>query len=235
MPIDHVEFVESWYERLVSRTNEKEILPEAVLSHLSEQRYGSCLEIGLGTAPIFAQRLVDRFDTYRIIEKRPLKITLPKNASFIESDWESYEGLERYDVIIASHVIYYFREKNQAIQKMFERLKPGGRIFIVVNGKDSDYGSLKEAFSRLIGQPYRFTYDEVKDILRKESYSEHSVSSAVGFQSAEDLFETLRLSFDQYPEEYEVHKPELLAYFRDHLVADRLMINQVIFEVRKNS
>ena len=232
MPLERVEFIESWYERLVSRTNEKEVLPKAVSDLLQQSRYDSCLEIGLGTAPVFAEKLADRFGAYKIIEKRSLDVALPKNASLILSDWESYDGSDHYDVIIASHVIYYFRNKKQAVEKILEHLRPQGRAFIVVNGKDGDYGPLKEAFSTMVGQPYRFTYDELKDILRGKKYSEHAISSTVIFDSPEDLFETLRLSFDQYPHEYEDNKDRFLEYISKHLSNKVFTINQVIFEIQ---
>lgn len=234
MPLERVEFIESWYERLVSRTNEKYLLPEAIRSCLGSENFESCLEIGLGTSPVFANRLADLFKRYAVLEKRRTAMSLPPNASLVVGDWESWEERGRYDVILASHVVYYFRDKYKAIQKMIESLTPNGRLFIVVNGKDGDYGPLKEAFSDMVGLPYRFTYDEVKDILKDAEYREHVVPSTVAFNSVDDLFETMRLSFDQYPEEYEAFKPQIIDYFRGSLKEHCLTINQRIFEVQKS-
>lgn len=230
MPITEVEFVESWYEKLVSRTNEKDVLPEAIRSLLVPKHFGSCLEIGLGTAPVFANRLADLFEKYIVVEKRPLSSTLFPRITLVTRDWESY-GSEKHDIIIASHVIYYFRDKKRAVEKILDSLVPGGRAFIVVNGKDGDYGPLKQAFSQMSNHLYKFTYDELKEILTGKEYQEHTAPTSVNFASSEDLFETLRLSFDQYPEEYEALKPQMLAYFDRELQGKDLVINQKIFEV----
>lgn len=234
MPLSHVSFMADWYDRLVSRTNEKMILPDAIQSLLPSP-HASCLEIGLGTSPFFASKLGSLFSRYVIVEKEIDLDVVPEGIEFVKIDWESFETDERFDVIIASHVLYYFRDKKAAVEKMLEHLTENGRVLFVVNGKDGDYGPLKNAFSNLSGYPYVFTYDELTAILEGVPYEEVSVPSTVAFSSPEDLFETLRLSFDQYPEEYETHKSELLRYFKDTLPNGTFTINQKIFAAKRRT
>ncbi len=234
MPLDRVEFIPSWYDRLVSRTNEKAILPEAIRQFAKQHDAQSCLEIGLGTSPFFANRLKDLFPRYLIVEKQTEAMALPSGAEIVKDDWEHFVTDEKFDVIIASHVIYYFQDKQAGVNKIIDHLTLTGSAFIVVNGKDGDYGPLKNAFSTIVGHPYSFTYDQLKKILEGNTYTEHSVASTVAFSSPEDLFETLRLSFDQYPEEYELHKQEILAYFQSSLKDGIFTINQKVFEVTKS-
>ncbi len=231
MPIEHVDFIEQWYDRLVARTNEKTILPDAIAEIIGQEQHQSCLEIGLGTAPVFANKLADRFQRYTIVEKHIDAMGLPQNTTFLKTDWESCELNTQYDVILASHVMHYFRNKPDAIQKILNHLTPNGIAIIVVNGKDADYGPLKQAFSRIIQHPYSFTYDELVSILGNRPYQEHSYSSTIAFSTPEDLFETLRLSFDQYPEEYEENKTAMLTYFANALPQNIFTINQKIFVV----
>ena len=49
-------------------------------------------------------------------------------------------------MIIASHVIYYFKDKKKAFEKIFSHLKEGGRDFFVVNGKE--YGPFENTQDR---------------------------------------------------------------------------------------
>jgi len=63
--LQQVEFKEDWYEKLINSTNEKDILVSKI-SELIGNDVESCLEIGLGTSPYFAQKLSDKFDRYTI-------------------------------------------------------------------------------------------------------------------------------------------------------------------------
>jgi SAM-dependent methyltransferase len=233
MPLEKVTFMADWYERLVSRTNEKIILPQKIREFAQETRATNCLEIGLGTSPVFAIALCDIFDHYLIIEKENITPELPPKVTIAHENWESFSTTERFDVIIASHVMYYFDDKARGVEKIIETLSPNGKAYIVVNGRDGDYGPLKTFFSEQISHPYTFTYDELKKILHGRKYTEHSVSSTIKYSSPEDLFETLRLSFDQYPDEYEHEKVAMIKFF-SNLNSRPFTINQKIFEVIKD-
>jgi len=198
-----VEFNLNWYKRLLEGTNEKEVLVSKIASFLEGKPHESCLEVGLGISPYFAQHLSKYFKKYIIVEKRFIDEKLPEGVELINKDWEELEIDQKFDVIIASHVIYYFNDKKKAFEKMFSQLKEGGRIFFVVNGNESDYGPLKLAFSKLIGEDYNFTYDELKELLKEKKIREYTLPSTINFTSYEDLFEILRISFDAYPDEYE--------------------------------
>jgi len=230
MPLDRVTFIEDWYDRLVSKTNEKTVLPDAIRS-LMDGPVSSCLEIGLGTTPFFANQLHDLFETYTILEKQTEALVLPANVTLIKGDWEEFDAPRKYDVILASHVMYYFNNKQVAIDKMIDSLTPDGRLFIVVNGKDGDYGPLKNAFSEMVQYPYTFTYDILVEILHGRESQEYSFPTTIPFASGEELFETLRLSFDQYPEEYESLKDQLAQYFDEHVCNSVFTINQKVFVV----
>lgn len=228
-----VEFNKSWYERLISQTNEKEILVSRIADLIRFKPCESCLEIGLGLSPYFAERLSQNFKRYLIVEKEIIKAPLPEGVEVINFNWEDLQIEEKFDVIIASHVIYYFNDKKKAIEKMLNRLNGGGRIVFVVNGKSADYGPLKRAFSEMIGEKYQFTYDELLDILEGKSIKEYTSPSKINFNSYEELFETLRLSFDAYPSEYEKNKDKIIEYLRRNVRRENFIVDQKIIEVLK--
>jgi len=228
-----VEFVVKWYERLLSKTNEKEILVNKMASLLEGKPHESCLEIGLGTSPYFASNLSKYFKKYTIVEKRITDLNLPKKIRLINEDWEKIEIKEKFDVIIASHVIYYFKNKKKAAEKIFTLLNTGGRAYFGVNGKESDYGLLKYAFSNLINKEYIFTYDELMNLIKGKKFREYTIPSSIYFSSYEDLFETLRISFDHYPKEYENLKNEMINYFKEHIKGNSFIVDQKIIEVYK--
>ena len=229
MPLEFVTFNVKWYEDLISHTNEKHVLLDAFQDFIGGSKE-SCLEIGLGTSSFVLDHLGEKFDHYDIVEKEQLQLNLPDNARLIIGDWEYLDVDRKYDVIIASHVVYYFKDRKKAIQKMMNSLTKDGILIIVVNGKDADYGPMKLAFSKLVGTDYKFTYDQMHQILSKYNYTEFSRPSSLNFKTPADLFDALKLSFDQYPKEYELHKNAMIDFFNERCKnTDKFVINQKFF------
>lgn len=228
-----VDFNIDWYNKFIQSTNEKELLVSKILDILTGKLYNSCLEIGLGTPPYFFQQLSKKFTKYVIVEKQPVNKQLSSGIILINKDWEKIDLDERYDVIIASHVISYFKDKKSAIDKIFATLSDGGRAFFVVNGKEADYGPLRLAFSKMINSPYTFTYDILLEALQGKEIKEHVLSSEIQFSSFEELFNTLRLSFDNCPAGYQKFKANIINYLRQNITNNEFIIEQKIIEVKK--
>ena len=226
-------FYPEWYNLFVDRTNEKSKLVEKVKELLIDIPHESCLEIGLGVSPYFAKHLTQFVNRYSIVEKRIVDTPLPEGAELINQDWETYNPDKKFDIILASHVIYYFQNLSNAINKMFESLNDNGRIIFVVNGKENDYGKLKRSFSRLMGENHVFTYDRLMSHLHGYKTIEHIVPSQIIFFSPEELFETLRISFDHCPEQYNEKKPAVISYIRQNLSGRKFNIDQKIIEAVK--
>ena len=167
-----VEFNAQWYRRLVSKADEKAVLVSKIADIIGNGPYDACLEIGLGISPYFASVLSNKFRNYTILENRLVEVEMPPNVSLINANWELADIKMIPNVIIASHVLYYFDNKQAAVDKMFDSLADNGRVFFVVNGKDADYGPIKAAFSNELGIEYHFTYDELIGLLGKRKYIE---------------------------------------------------------------
>ena len=180
-----VEFVLDWYKKFIESTNEKDLLVSKVSDLLEGKPKNSCLEIGLGISPYFAEKLSKLFKKYLIVERRLFKEKLPQGVELIQEDWENIRLNEKFDLIIASHVIYYFKDQKKAIEKMFDSLTENGRIFFVVNGKSSDYGPLKYAFAKMIDSEYEFTYDNLISLLEGRKIREYTFPSVINFDSYE--------------------------------------------------
>ncbi len=228
-----VEFNIEWYRKFIESTNEKNLLVEKIADLLKGKPNKSCLEIGLGISPYFAQRLSKIFNRYIIVERRLIKEKLPKDVEMINEDWEQTKLKEKFDVIIASHILYYFKNKERMLNKMFEHLNEGGRIIFVVNGKSSDYGPLKLDFAKMINSEYKFTYDELLELLKDKKFKEYTLPSVIKFDSYDDLFETLRLSFDAYPSEYERARYNMIKHLKENIKGNKFIIDQKIIEVLK--
>ena len=228
-----VKFNIKWYERLLKNTNEKEVLVNKIASLLEGKSHESCLEIGLGTSPYYARRLSKYFKKYVIIENRLIKTPIPKTAELINEDWEKSDFNDKFDVIIASHVIYYFKDKEKSIRKILQSLNNDGRAYFVVNGKEADYGPLKAIFSEFLGEKYVFTYDELMNLIKDSKFREYTIPSTIHFNSYDELFETLRITFDHYPKEYEKMKDKMIKYLENHIKGSSFNVDQKIIEVYK--
>lgn len=228
-----VDFHKDWYNNLVANSNEKHLLVEKIADLLKGNNHENCLEIGLGTSAYFAERLSEFFKEYWIIEKNKFNQLLPYNVKLIRDDFEEFIPTQKFDVILASHVIYYFKDLPKSIRKIVDSLKDNGRVYFVVNGKESDYGPIKNAFATFIKKPYNFTYDILKSELKNYQVKEYTAQANVFFSSYDDLYETLRLSFDLYPKEYEENKQNIIEWLKVNVKGDKFFIDQKIIEVSK--
>ena len=226
-----VEFNPNWYQKFIEKSNEKNLLVNKVSELLDGKPKNSCLEIGLGISPYFAKELSKLFSRYVIIEREIFNGEIPKNVELIQTDWEDKKIDEKFDVIVASHVIYYFRNKKKALEKMLASLNKDGRIFFIVNGSTADYGPLKLAFSKMLDIKYEFTYDELKRLLQGKNFKEYTLPSVINFKDYEELHEILKLSFDTHPKEYEQLKPKVIEYFKKNVRGKKFVIDQKVFEV----
>lgn len=228
-----VDFHKDWYNNLITHSNEKHLLVEKISDLLKGKTHESCLEIGLGTSAYFAERLNEFFKEYWIVEKNKFDQPLPSNVKLVRDDFEEFTPTQKFDVILASHVVYYFKDLPKSIRKIVDSLKENGRAYFVVNGKESDYGPIKDAFATFIKKPYHFTYDILKSELKNYQVKEYTAQASVSFNSYEDLYETLRLSFDLYPKEYEENKQKVIGWLKANVRGDKFFIDQKIIEVSK--
>ena len=226
-----VEFNPNWYKKFIEKSNEKNLLINKVSELLDGKPKNSCLEIGLVISPYFAKELSKLFNRYVIIEREVFNGEIPENVELIQANWEDKKIDKKFDVIVASHVIYYFRNKKKALEKMLASLNKDGRIFFVVNGSTADYGHLKLAFSKMLDIKYQFTYDELKKLLQGTNFKEYTLPSIINFKNYDELHEILKLSFDTYPKEYVKFKPKIIEYFKKNVRGKKFVIDQKIFEV----
>ena len=228
-----VDFHKDWYNKLIAKSNEKDLLVAKISDLLQGKSHRSCLEIGLGTSAYFSSRLASYFNNYTIVEKNKFYEPLPSIVKLIVGDFESTPLHQQYDVILASHVVYYFNDLPRAVKKIVDALTVDGRAYFVVNGSNSDYGPTKHAFASFINKPYQFTYDILKAQLIGLHVREYTTQASISFSSHEDLFETLRLSFDLFPNEYEENRSKMTDRLKNNIKGDKFFVDQKIIEVSK--
>ncbi len=119
-------------------SKEAEVIADNTIKYVNKHAK-SILDIGSGTGFI-SRHIANQ------IHKKDCKITfvdpiwnpdgdLQQNESFIQQDWQDFKSKEKFDLILFSHVIVWFPEKdrNKLILKATNFLKENGQIIIIEN------------------------------------------------------------------------------------------------------
>ena len=229
-----VKFYEQWYEKLVRSSDEKKLVADKLVELCKDISHEGLLEVGMGTAPYFAERLHQLFSDYWIVEKQPRICDFPRNVQFFQEDYEVCRIERTFDVILLSHVVYYFNDLKEVIQKTLNLLKKGGRAYFVVNnGCGGDYVKTKAMFSHLTGVPLTFTYELLKQALEGTPIKEYSVNTKISFTSHEDLYESMALFFDLYPEEFRANREPIIHWLQGNITNKEFTMVQQIIEISK--
>lgn len=232
---EKLKFVPGWYEQLIENGNEKIELAHFIKDHLVKTNTKKLLEIGMGTQPIFSNILADYVDMYTIVEREAaLNIRLSSNVTMIQRDFEEAAIDSAFDLIILSHVIYYFSDLGKAIKKAMNLLSENGRAVFVVNGIENDYGRVKHAFADISETKFVFTYERLHEALRLQEldFEEHTIQTSIHFDSHQALYERLRLFFDLFPQEYSQNKIKIIDWLKNNIKSSEFFMDQKIIVVR---
>ncbi|MBN1792103.1 methyltransferase domain-containing protein [Candidatus Woesearchaeota archaeon] len=132
-------------------SDESEVLFNRLKEHIGnkQDKLGSLLDIGAGDGTI-TQLLMPYFDKVVAIDRRNSHV-YALSAVGIEahrSIWENFSHNEMFDVILASHVLYYFKENHclEECKRIQYLLKPEGSAFIVFNSHHGEYADMMNHF-----------------------------------------------------------------------------------------
>jgi hypothetical protein len=222
------------FENFVNHSDEKEKVEGVILNILNTYQPKSLLNIGSG------------FDSLSTAQNFPVsveKITLvEKNTSYVQSythtktevihaDFEYWESEEKYDIIIASHVLYYFNDKKAAIEKILSHLNKGGIALFVAHEPSKDYKKLKDFVLGFYGKKHTFTYDKLLPIVSElgSKTEQIKIDCSVTAKSTDELYKALRLWFEMDLNSYYEHEKEVMALFPENKVE----YTNVIFVMHK--
>lgn len=231
---EDLKFEQDWYKSLIENGDEKSLIGKFIQKLFLEDKINNFLEVGMGTKPFFAYLLSSQVKNYKIVEKENLiDLLLPENTEFINDDFEKVVLKEKYDLILLSHVIYYFQNLKKSIGKAVSLLEKEGKAIFVVNGPFNDYGRLKKAFSEITNTSWTFTYDRLKECLHEFSYEEFSFESTIKFETFEDLYECTRLFFDVYPTEFNENKNAIITWMSNNIRNNEFKMDQKLIVINK--
>lgn len=136
-------------ESLVKYSNEKQILTDKILEAFQPDKSMSFLDIGAGDGAI-TFRIAEHVGETTAIELNPELCDVLRannNIKVIEQAFED-ANLKKYDLVLASHVMYYF-ECDRWVEmagKMHEALNPNGKLSIIVFADSGGFYDLYKSF-----------------------------------------------------------------------------------------
>ncbi len=152
---EKLKFVPDWYEQLIENGNEKIKLAHFMKEHWVKNGVKTLLEIGMGTQPIFSKILAEHVDKYMIIEKEPSpNIRLPSNVTMIQKDFEEVIVGATFDLIILSHVIYYFSDLGDMIRSLAGSIDENDTEFSTMHIREDLYDALADGYASVMGKEW---------------------------------------------------------------------------------
>ncbi len=222
------------FENYINHCDEKEKVESAVIEILNRQNPKTMLNIGAGFDSLSkSDRFPKSVEEMVIVEKNTsfvLSYTDPK-IKIVHSAFELWESKEKYDVVLISHVLFYFHDKKQAIEKVLSHLKEDGIALFVVMTPSGDYKKMKDLVFGLQGKKYVYTYDKLSIALKdlNVEYQEVKIDCVMKANSNEELFKAMRLWFEMDLDNYYKYEKQVMAL----LSGNQANFANSIFIVRK--
>jgi len=149
------------FQKFLNWTNQTEILGKEILA-LKKPSYKILLDVGAGNGDLTETYfslfdkavLLEPTQTFyeRLLERFPSATIMQIKAEDFKTD-ESY-----FDLIVASHVLYYVAKPYEVIDHLLSALSEGGRLVIVLVDKDCGHLKFIDAFYyKITGTKHHFT------------------------------------------------------------------------------
>lgn len=222
------------FENFVNHSDEKEKVESTILDILNTKKPKNLLNIGSGFDNLSkSKNFPDSIDKITLVEKNTSYVQsyTETKTEVIHADFEFWQNQEKYDVILASHVLYYFKDKKLAIEKVLSHLNEGGIALFVVHEPSKDYKKIKDFVFGFYGKKYTFTYDKLVSVVNEIGckFYESKVDCSITAKSGEELYKALRLWFEMDLNSYYEHEKEIIPLFQEN----RVEYTNIVFILHK--
>ncbi|MBU2540258.1 methyltransferase domain-containing protein [Patescibacteria group bacterium] len=224
------------FEDFIRNTNEKENVESKILELIINKK-PRILQIGSGLGG-FIQNLNRISGRLTLLEKnRGYTKLYPKSnkIEIINKGFEETNLKEKFDYIIVSHVMYYFANYEEIIDKMLSSLDKNGKIIFVVNSPIGDYKLVKDFFFKLRGKKYIYTYDKLTKLFKQKrlKVNEYKVDCEVSARDADTLYKNIRFWFEMDLRGYFENEQKIEAYLKNKIRGNKLNFQNSILVVYK--
>ena len=175
------------------------------IASLKRKIGGLLLDIGSGEGTIL-RSLKPMFEMVEAIdENKEFCDKLTKDGIVCHNvKFEDFQTNTRYDVILASHLLTYISDKKKAIEKMYELLKVGGRIYIFNMTYDGTMQIIKEQIHPEICNR---TDVQIQEIVKNyPKYEREIIPINMETKNSEDMLKMIKFLSEKRPVLWEKNK-----------------------------
>jgi ubiquinone/menaquinone biosynthesis C-methylase UbiE len=223
------------FRKFLNWTNQTEKLGKEILG-LTKPSDKSLLDIGAGNGDL-TETYIGRFEQALLLEPTQafyegLRERFPR-ATIKQIKAEDFRSeASRFDLIVASHVLYYVSEPFEVIDRLLSSLTTGGRLVMILVNKDCSYLQFIDAYYfRITGMEHHFTditWTDILAYLKTQSLrcEARDVPISIDAPSLDDFLDVSDFIFNvvarQIPGEI---LAEMRTYLKAYLTADGLRLD----------
>lgn len=158
--------IDEYVKEFFKFSNEKYILTDKIIKVVEPQKSFSVLDVGCGEGYV-VRKIAQQVKHCVALDPDPKMLDMLKrqvkdsSVIFINKKLEDFETRMKFDVILSSHTLSFYRDKQWAINKMLDLTKKNGRLILVLHCRDSQQLEiLKETFLAINGKEINHIYAE---------------------------------------------------------------------------
>lgn len=148
-------------------SNEKIILTQEIEKIIEPKRFHSVLDVGCGEGYVIRKiyrkvnRCVALDPDHEMLEILKKYVHDNSRVIFINKKLEEFETTERFDVILSSHTLSFFNDKQKAINRMLDYTRKDGKLIIILHCNASEQlWMLREMFHLINRREINHIYAE---------------------------------------------------------------------------
>lgn len=217
----------------LKRTDEKSVIKNFIYENIPFGKNMDFLDIGAGDgslASLFSKKVRTAFviEPNKNFYKQLLK---HKKIRVLNKRWEDARLNGAFDFILAAYVVTYFPkpERKQLIKKMYDLLRPGGRILILsVDAKRGSWRKIHTYFYKLMRYVHNSSDDVLKKIAREYKAISKSFKTHVIANDVDEMLEILSFDFSKYPKDFSKFSGHLKKFLKKYSDRNGMMTLEMV-------
>ncbi len=217
---------EKRYKKFKETIREEAKIISLIKENIYIDKNSKILDIGGNNGKI-SHGIQSKTENITIVDIKEIRIN--SKAKFIKNEWEKVNLKEKFDIILASHVLGYLgheKSLDYSFNKMLDYLKPEGKLILCYN---ANTGFMKElinfAKEKLPSPKYDYFDKNLAKNLNKKERIFETVLKADNFEDLAELTHIFSLCPD---EKFNKEKNKIENFLRKKLEKPEFSIEQKI-------
>ena len=228
-----------YFKLFINHTNEKKVTLIKLIEIIKPNKSKSFLDCGCGSGEytIPLSNLFGKTIAFDVIDKITENLNGKINVKFVKSSLEDIKLVDKFDVILLSHVIFHTDETKwiSILKKLLKSLSPDGKIIIITHAIGSEWIEFMKEFCHKVSLRCPEGGKRIKDMLEKLklNYKLHEIETKITSKSVDSMYNLCAFFFADKKNEYFKLEKEVKDYLERFKKNNELVIQgkQSIFEI----